>query len=348
MTVGEDQKQRLLLWILLNFVSAHITALAKVAPFCVKQATHYNTILRSGLEAGVYRPWEPRDVGNMTVDKCTEHCCQSPDTDTVFLLNSYCFCVKCHSVQLCASEKIIPPSGYKPVLVIVMKSVSKLATTSKPLTYSRISRRIKQTEPSSKSTTLRHNQKETERTTREPENVSTKFTATTSVGGLRRRTGEDHANFAELRNANLPVPNGYSQTKDGPKSAADSSHSGVISQSIKTTQRNIDLNITTPTGPTTPRPTRQVTTEKKVEGTGNDDISLQCPGTLKVIRVLAFGIPGDSQTIKDFDKHCQANLAQIDETNVCIVSLKRVYKSSYPPFIKTLVTYTCSYTEFVS
>ncbi|XP_068748309.1 uncharacterized protein [Montipora capricornis] len=301
MTVGEDQKQRLLLWILLNFVSAHITALAKVAPFCVKQATHYNTILRSGLEAGVYRPWEPRDVGNMTVDKCTEHCCQSPDTDTVFLLNSYCFCVKCHSVQLCASEKIIPPSGYKPVLVIVMKSVSKLATTSKPLTYSRISRRIKQTEPSSKSTTLRHNQKETERTTREPENVSTKFTATTSVGGLRRRTGEDH-----------------------------------------------DLNITTPTGPTTPRPTRQVTTEKKVEGTGNDDISLQCPGTLKVIRVLAFGIPGDSQTIKDFDKHCQANLAQIDETNVCIVSLKRVYKSSYPPFIKTLVTYTCSYTEFVS
>ena len=85
-----------------------------------------------------------------------------------------------------------------------------------------------------------------------------------------------------------------------------------------------------------------------VEGTGNDDISLQCPGTLKVIRVLAFGIPGDSQTIKDFDKHCQANLAQIDETNVCIVSLKRVYKSSYPPFIKTLVTYTCSYTEFVS
>lgn len=160
------------------------------------------------------------------------------------------------------------------------------------------------------------------------------------------------ANFAELRNANLPVPNGYSQTKDGPKSAADSSHSGVISQSIKTTQRNIDLNITTPnissTGPTTPRPTRQVTTEKKVEGTGNDDISLQCPGTLKVIRVLAFGIPGDSQTIKDFDKHCQANLAQIDETNVCIVSLKRVYKSSYPPFIKTLVTYTCSYTEFVS
>ena len=66
---------------------AHITALAKDAPFCIKQATHYNTILRSGLEAGVYRPWEPRDVGNMTVDKCTEHCCQSPDTDTVFLLN---------------------------------------------------------------------------------------------------------------------------------------------------------------------------------------------------------------------------------------------------------------------
>ena len=84
------------------------------------------------------------------------------------------------------------------------------------------------------------------------------------------------------------------------------------------------------------------------EGTGNDDISLQCPGTLKVIRVRAFGIPGDNETVADFDKHCQANLGQIDGTNVCIVSLKRVYKTSYPPFIKTLVTFTCSYTEYVS
>lgn len=84
------------------------------------------------------------------------------------------------------------------------------------------------------------------------------------------------------------------------------------------------------------------------EGTGNDDISLQCPGTLKVIRVRAFGIPGDNETVAHFDKHCQANLGQIDGTNVCIVSLKRVYKTSYPPFIKTLVTFTCSYTEYVS
>lgn len=84
------------------------------------------------------------------------------------------------------------------------------------------------------------------------------------------------------------------------------------------------------------------------EGTGNDDISLQCPGTLKVIRVRAFGIPGDNGTVADFDKHCQANLGLIDGTNVCIVSLKRVYKTSYPPFIKTLVTFTCSYTEFAS
>ena len=84
------------------------------------------------------------------------------------------------------------------------------------------------------------------------------------------------------------------------------------------------------------------------EGTGNDDISLQCPGTLKVIRVIAFGIPGNNETVEDFDKHCQANLGQIAGTNVCIVSLKRVYKTSYPPFIKTLVTFTCSYTEFVS
>lgn len=84
------------------------------------------------------------------------------------------------------------------------------------------------------------------------------------------------------------------------------------------------------------------------EGTGNDDISLQCPGSLKVIRVGAFGISGDNKTVEDFDKHCQVNLALVDKTKVCIVSLKRVYKSSYPPFIKTLVTYTCSYTEFIS
>ena len=64
-----------------------------------------------------------------------------------------------------------------------------------------------------------------------------------------------------------------------------------------------------------------------------------------MIRVAAFGIPGDNKTVVDFDKHCQANLAQVDGTNVCIVSLKRVFKSSYPPFIKTVVTYTCSYTE---
>lgn len=84
------------------------------------------------------------------------------------------------------------------------------------------------------------------------------------------------------------------------------------------------------------------------EGTGNDDISLQCQGALKIIRVAAFGIPGDNNTVSDFDKHCHANLAQVDGTNVCIVSLKRVYKTSYPPFIKTIVTYTCSYTEEVS
>lgn len=113
-----------------------------------------------------------------------------------------------------------------------------------------------------------------------------------------------------------------------------------------------DVNLTkarsNSTAITTPRPTRVVTTEKKAEGTGNDDISLQCLGTITVIRVRAFGIPGDTSTVDDFNKHCQANLGQVDGTNVCIVSLKRVYKSSYPPFIKTLVTYTCSYIEDIT
>ncbi|XP_078361813.1 uncharacterized protein LOC144646151 isoform X3 [Oculina patagonica] len=155
----------------------------------------------------------------------------------------------------------------------------------------------------------------------------------------------------EMKNPHLPSINGYIKTKDGPKSEAITSYNGISTSSVITTA-NIGVNFTTSnvtlTGPTTPRPTRVVTTEKKAEGTGNDDISLQCPGTLKVTRVRAFGIPGDNKTVDDFDKHCQANLGQVDGTNVCIVSLKRVYKTSYPPFIKTLVTYTCSYTEHVS
>ncbi|KAM7452081.1 hypothetical protein ABFA07_000666 [Porites harrisoni] len=157
----------------------------------------------------------------------------------------------------------------------------------------------------------------------------------------------------EVRNAHLPELNGYSQGKQEPSNKAVTPYNGInrVSESITTTS-NIGINITTPnvssTGPTTPRPTRVVKTERKAEGTGNDDISLQCQGALKIIRVAAFGIPGDNNTVSDFDKHCHANLAQVDGTNVCIVSLKRVYKTSYPPFIKTIVTYTCSYTEEVS
>lgn len=152
-----------------------------------------------------------------------------------------------------------------------------------------------------------------------------------------------------MRNPHLPSINGYVKSKDGPKSEAVTSYNAITSESAITK----GINLTTPfnvtsAGPSTPRPTRMVKTEKKAEGTGNDDISLQCPGTLKVIRVRAFGIPGDNGTVADFDKHCQANLGLIDGTNVCIVSLKRVYKTSYPPFIKTLVTFTCSYTEFAS
>ncbi|RMX47017.1 hypothetical protein pdam_00009635 [Pocillopora damicornis] len=191
----------------------------------------------------------------------------------------------------------------------------------------------------------------------------------------------------EMRNPHLPSINGYSKHKDVPKNEALTSFSEISSAPVITTAY-VDVNFTTlssnSTGITTPRPTRVVTTEKKgpppptkvtlnyirvtksileakrpkltmstfplvrAEGTGNDDISLQCSGTITVIRVRALGIPGDTSTVDDFNKHCQANLGQVDGTNVCIVSLKRVYKSRYPPFIKTVVTYTCSYTEEIS
>ena len=55
--------------------------------FCIKKKTYPNVVLQGGLEAGKYMPWEPHDVSHMTVDTCTEHCCKSPDTDVVFLLN---------------------------------------------------------------------------------------------------------------------------------------------------------------------------------------------------------------------------------------------------------------------
>ncbi|XP_022802351.1 uncharacterized protein LOC111339890 [Stylophora pistillata] len=155
----------------------------------------------------------------------------------------------------------------------------------------------------------------------------------------------------EMRNPHLPSLNGYSKQKDVPKSDALTSYNKITSVPVINTAY-VDVNLTkvrsNSTAITTPRPTRVVTTEKKAEGTGNDDISLQCLGTITVIRVRAFGIPGDTSTVDDFNKHCQANLGQVDGTNVCIVSLKRVYKSSYPPFIKTLVTYTCSYIEDIT
>lgn len=242
----------------------------------------------------------------MTVDLCTKHCCKSPDTDAVFLLNSHCFCVKCYSVRSCSLQKITPPPGYIPVTVIVMERISKFSTTSTPHTHPKTFRGIPKTETSSQSTAVRLNQKQTEQGTERYSHAKTTPTQTTSCGEPGRGTGEDH-----------------------------------------------EVNITSPnissTGATTPRPTRKVTKQKKAEGTGNDDISLLCPGSLKVTGVRAFEVSGNTDTIKDFDKYCQANLVPVDASNVmCILSLRRVYKSRYPPFVKTVVTYECSYTEFVS
>ena len=71
---------------ILLFVSVPL-ARANDVSYCVKKTTYQNVVLKGGLKAGNYMPWEPADVSHMTVDKCTEHCCQSQDTDVVFLLN---------------------------------------------------------------------------------------------------------------------------------------------------------------------------------------------------------------------------------------------------------------------
>lgn len=69
-----------------DVVSVPLTSANDVS-YCVKKNTYHNNVLKGGLEAGDYMPWEPADVSHMTVDKCTEHCCESQDTDVVFLLN---------------------------------------------------------------------------------------------------------------------------------------------------------------------------------------------------------------------------------------------------------------------
>ncbi|KAM7452080.1 hypothetical protein ABFA07_000666 [Porites harrisoni] len=357
-------KQAILIWILLNFECAFTR---NDASFCFKKAAHYDVVLEGKLKAGIYTHWEPdpSEVSYMTIDRCTEHCCRNPDIDVVFLLDRfserYCFCVKCHSDHLCFLKKITPPPSFTPITVTLSKSISKLSTTTAPFSDTWTFTRTKPTKSSTKSSTVKREQTETKRTTERTEDVATTSGKTTSDHGLGRRTGSEgelggqrsNPPNLEVRNAHLPELNGYSQGKQEPSNKAVTPYNGInrVSESITTTS-NIGINITTPnvssTGPTTPRPTRVVKTERKAEGTGNDDISLQCQGALKIIRVAAFGIPGDNNTVSDFDKHCHANLAQVDGTNVCIVSLKRVYKTSYPPFIKTIVTYTCSYTEEVS
>ncbi|XP_028517588.1 uncharacterized protein LOC110247854 isoform X5 [Exaiptasia diaphana] len=90
-------------------------------------------------------------------------------------------------------------------------------------------------------------------------------------------------------------------------------------------------------------PTRLAEKSLTVEGTGNADITLRCKGSISVTRVHAFGIPGDKKSITSFNNYCKANLKKLDATNICIVSLKRVFKSQYPPFIKTKVSYNCKY-----
>ncbi|XP_022777548.1 uncharacterized protein LOC111318967 [Stylophora pistillata] len=114
-------------WILLMALCTFLDCIlvlqvqANDVSYCVKKRTYPDVILQGRMEAGTYTPWEPGDLSHMTVDKCTKHCCKSPDTDVVFLLNSFCFCVKCHSLESCTMVKITSPSTYRPVTVTVMK-----------------------------------------------------------------------------------------------------------------------------------------------------------------------------------------------------------------------------------
>ncbi|KAJ7353923.1 hypothetical protein OS493_031370 [Desmophyllum pertusum] len=337
--MSDERRKRLIsFWVLLNFIHVSPFVRANDVSYCVKKTTYHNVVLQGGLEAGVYKPWGPGDllflcevpfIGVVLIGE--DH-----STSDIHTNHSHCFQTQPQSssskkTQKEQKEPIM--SRQNPPRRRVMDSDEEMGRKSKLFRF--FSRK--------------HNPHTA---------LLLRYAVCFFLGGLVGLIPYlvfvielCKANL-EMRNPHLPSLNGYSKTKDGPKSEAITTFSGISSESTITTA-NIGINFTTPgnvssTGPTTPRPTRVVKTEKKAEGTANDDISLQCPGTITVIRVRAFGIPGDGKTVEDFNKHCQANLGRVDGTNVCIVSLKRVYKSSYPPFIKTLVTYTCSYTEHVN
>ena len=81
-----------------------------------------------------------------------------------------------------------------------------------------------------------------------------------------------------------------------------------------------------------------------VNGTGNAKIKLQCPGAIKVIKVVAFGVQGNEETVSAFDQVCQDSITQVDNVNHCVVSLEKVYGNPYPPTAKTNLSYRCTYT----
>ncbi|XP_032238284.1 uncharacterized protein LOC116618548 isoform X2 [Nematostella vectensis] len=272
----------LIVWLLLSVpVRCQVTS----PNTCKVHAIYNDVTLFGGMKAGVYIPFDDQNAPtHMTVTKCTEHCCQTGAADVVFLLNKYCYCVICYSVQLCSPVAITPPRGFKPVAVVLNKGIFKV-TTSAP------------TKPLKSVFSIAISSY-----TKQSVDRGTDQNVRTTAGG-REREGQ------EGLTGQITLPPAAAATKK----------------------------------PTTLPPTRMVSKERTVIGKGNEDITLQCAGTMDILRVVAFGITGDKGTVKDFNKYCKANMKKVDDSNVCLVSLKKVYETNYPPFIQTRVTYNCTY-----
>ncbi|XP_020909994.2 uncharacterized protein LOC110247854 isoform X3 [Exaiptasia diaphana] len=301
----------------------------KTGDKCKVQRIYNDVTILGGLKAGLYIPYEgPEGLGDMTATKCTVYCCKKKNVvDMVFLINKYCYCISCYSAELCKPVPIKPPRGFSPVVIILNKDVllrsTLLPTTA--ITTAQFTDHFTTVLPSATSHVW-HESTRIRRTTRKQD------------GG--RQTDNSKASLA-VKNVYLP---------SSPRGDRDVLSSGKGQDNLTKlppfTRPKIVTLPATPV-PTTLRktlaPTRLAEKSLTVEGTGNADITLRCKGSISVTRVHAFGIPGDKKSITSFNNYCKANLKKLDATNICIVSLKRVFKSQYPPFIKTKVSYNCKY-----
>ena len=94
---------------------------------CSIKSIHDNVTLLGGLSAGKFQPMfdEPHHLRDMSREKCVTHCCNDESNDLVFMINMYCYCVKCRNSQMCTPVPITPPSGFHPVAILLHRKTGK-------------------------------------------------------------------------------------------------------------------------------------------------------------------------------------------------------------------------------